>query len=192
MKVVVIEYNAGNTCSVAFALNRLGIDPVISSDVDEILSADKLILPGVGSAGSAMQYLKDKSLDKVIRDIKNPLLGICLGMQLLCNYSEEDDTACLGLFDTKVKKMQKGRVPHIGWNQVYDLKGPLFDKISEGRYMYFVHSYSVQVNSFAAAVSDHIETFSAAIQKNNFYGVQFHPEKSGDDGLALLNNFISL
>lgn len=192
MKVVIIEYNAGNTCSVAFALNRLGIEPVISSEREEILSADKLILPGVGSAGSAMQYLKEKSLDQVIKDIKNPLLGICLGMQLLCNYSEEDDTVCLGLFDTKVKKMQKGRVPHTGWNAVYDLKGPLFDKISERCYMYFVHGYSVQLSSFAAAVSDHIEAFSAAIQKDNFYGVQFHPEKSGDDGLALLNNFLRI
>jgi glutamine amidotransferase len=192
MNVAIIKYNAGNIRSVAFALERLGIAANITDDAQEILAADKVILPGVGAAGSAMEYLKEKGLDKVILKVQRPLLGICLGMQLMCSYSEEGDTTSLGIFEESVGKMTRGKIPHMGWNEVTQLKGPLFKGLPEKSFMYFVHSYCAPVSNSTVAVSDHIIPFSAAMQKNNFYGVQFHPEKSGDDGAALLKNFLAI
>lgn len=197
MKVVIIKYNSGNVRSVSFALERLGIQPVITDDSAEIKAADKVIFPGVGEASSAMAYLKDKQLDKVIISLKQPVLGICLGMQLLCSYSEENDTPCLGVFHQQVKKFKTTtdsnvKTPQIGWNTLYDLKTPLFKNISEQSFMYFVHGYYVDKAIDTIATTDYILSYSAALQKNNFYAVQFHPEKSSNTGEVLLENFLSL
>lgn len=192
MKVVIIKYNAGNIRSVLFALERIGIDALVTDNPDEIRSADRVIFPGVGEASSAMFYLKEKKLDKLICSLKQPVLGICLGMQLMCSHSEENDTPCLGIFDQKVKRFpQNGfKVPQIGWNNISGLKSPLFDGIAEDAYMYFVHSYYVENGLDAIAQTDYIEHYSSAIQKDNFYAVQFHPEKSGEAGQKILENFI--
>lgn len=192
MKVAIIRYNAGNTRSVVFALNRLGLEPVVTDDTSVIGSADKVILPGVGAAGAAMQHLREKGLDAAIQQLKQPVLGICLGMQLLCRYSEEDDCSCLGLLDLPVRKMQGGKIPHMGWNQVRDMNGPLFNSIAEPSYLYFVHGYAVATGEYTIATTDYTSPFSAALQQDNFWGVQFHPEKSGTAGLQLLQNFITL
>lgn len=190
MNVVIVRYNAGNTRSVAFALNRLGIDPVVTDDASLIASADKVILPGVGAAGAAMQYLREKRLDEVLRQLQQPLLGICLGMQLLCRYSEEDDCPCLGLIDTTARKMSGGKVPHMGWNTVQSTN-ELFRGMTGNPYLYFVHSYAVPPGEHTVATTDYLQPFSAAIRRDNFLGVQFHPEKSGQQGLQVLQNFLT-
>lgn len=197
MKVVVIKYNAGNIQSVKFALNRLGIEPIVSDNVDEIKSADKIIFPGVGEASSAMSYLKDKQLDKIIQQLKQPVLGICLGMQLMCKYSEEGNTRCLGIFDADIKKFGFGnsenlKVPQIGWNNIFQLKTELFNGIKEKDYMYFVHGYYANLCNDTIAITDYGTNYSSALRKNNFFGVQFHPEKSAEAGERLLENFIKM
>jgi glutamine amidotransferase len=199
MKVAIIKYNAGNIQSVTFALERIGVNPIITDNADEILSADKIIFPGVGEASSAMTYLRNNNLDKLIVSLKQPTLGICLGMQLMCNHSEEGDTNCLGIFDSSVKKFDYEKqqentlkVPQIGWNTIYNLNSKLFNKIKENEYMYFVHSYYVEKSKDMIAATDYGLEYSSALQKNNFYAVQFHPEKSSDAGQQIMQNFIAL
>lgn len=194
MKVVVIKYNAGNIMSVEFAFKRIGIDVIVTDKNEEILSADKVIFPGVGEASSAMVYLKDKNLDVVIKNLKQPVLGICLGMQLLCEHSEEGNTTCLGIFPQTVKifKSESFKVPQIGWNTIYDLRSPLFQNINENSYVYFVHGYFAELGENTISKTNYITEYSSALHKNNFYGAQFHPEKSGDIGEQILKNFIDL
>jgi len=193
MKLVIIKYNAGNIRSVLFALERLGIRAVVSDEHDMISSADKVIFPGVGEASTAMAYLKKKGLDKTISSLKQPVLGICLGLQLLCNYSEENDTACLGIFNQQVKKFTGGlKVPQIGWNNIYNLKSPLFKGVNENSYMYFVHGYCAEQGGNTVSTTDYTTAYSSGLQKDNFYAVQFHPEKSGDTGQIILQNFLKL
>lgn len=193
MKVVVIKYNAGNVQSVLFALERIDVKGILSDDPQEIISADKVIFPGVGEASSAMKFLKDKKLDALIKNLKQPTLGICLGMQLMCNHSEEGNTDCLEIFPLEVKKF-KGelKIPQIGWNTVFDLQGDFFDNIKEGEYMYFVHGYYAETGNDTIAKTKYILEYSSALQKDNFYGVQFHPEKSSDTGQIILKNFLKL
>lgn len=191
MKIAIVKYNAGNVQSVIYALNRLGLEPVLSDDAETLRSADKVIFPGVGEASSAMRYLRSNGLDRVICSLKQPVLGICLGMQLLCKHSKEGDTACLGIFDETVTRFQGSeKIPQIGWNTISELKGPLFRGIAENSYLYFVHGYYVPQSRFAIAEADYMVRYSAALQKNNFYAVQFHPEKSTKTGEQLIKNFI--
>lgn len=193
MKIVVIKYNAGNIRSVVFALERIGISADITDEPEKISSADKVIFPGVGEASSAMQYLKEKKLDITIKNLKQPVLGICLGMQLMCNYSEEGNTHCLGIFPIKVKRfVGKEKVPQIGWNNIYSLKGELFKGIKENEYMYFVHGFYAEKDNDSVAITNYILEYSSALHKNNFYGVQFHPEKSSYAGEKILENFLKL
>lgn len=194
MKVVIIKYNAGNIRSVAFALERIGITPIITDDTVEIRSADKVIFPGVGEASSAMKYLSERKLDQVIKSLTQPVLGICLGMQLMCKHSEEGDTNCLDIFKEQVKLFPaKGlKVPQMGWNNIYNLKTPLFNKVPENAYMYFVHSYYVELGNETIGTTDYGVEYSSALNKNNFYAVQYHPEKSSDVGQLILENFIKL
>tara|TARA_S200000501_G_scaffold253268_1_gene237360 strand:- start:1795 stop:2400 length:606 start_codon:yes stop_codon:yes gene_type:complete len=193
MKVVIIKYNAGNVQSLKFALNRLGIDPLITDDHDEIQRADKIIFPGQGEARSAMKYLKNKNLDQVLTQLRQPVLGICLGMQLMCNQTEENDTKCLGIIEAKVKRFEGNfKVPHVGWNNIVKLLGPLFSKVKEQDYLYFVHSYYVNVCNRTIAQADYGGSFSVALQKNNFYAIQPHPEKSSDCGIQILKNFLKI
>ncbi|MFT4153990.1 imidazole glycerol phosphate synthase subunit HisH [Parafilimonas sp.] len=191
--MVIIKYNAGNVCSVEFGLQRLGINAIVTDDAEAILSADKIIFPGVGAAGFAMNYLRERKLDAIIRDCKQPFLGICLGMQLLCAYSEENDTKCIGIFNEHVKKFTGDvKVPQMGWNNIYDLKQPLFKGLNEDEYVYFVHSYYAEKSAHTAATANYGLEYSAALQKDNFYAVQFHPEKSGKAGEKILKNFIEV
>lgn len=191
MYIVIIKYNAGNTRSVQLALERLGYQAEVTNDHQAIRAADCVIFPGVGQAYSAMQSLKEKGLDQLIPSLTQPVLGICLGMQLLCSNSEEGDTPCLSIIPEQVRKFQGDlKIPHMGWNTLYDLKGDVFKGIKENSYTYFVHSYFVPVNNFTTAKCEYIQPFSAAIQFKNFHGVQFHPEKSGDAGHQLLKNFL--
>ena len=191
--IAIIKYNAGNIHSVQNALNRLGVESVITDDKTTILNADKVIFPGVGEASSAMNYLKERGLDEVIRSIKQPFLGICLGLQLMCKYSEEGSTDCLGIFDTRVKLFPPTlKVPHIGWNSFNRSEGELFEGINISDDFYFVHSYYAELCDESIAVTDYIKPISAALQKNNFYATQFHPEKSASIGEQLLKNFIEL
>ncbi|MBP1638486.1 MAG: imidazole glycerol phosphate synthase, glutamine amidotransferase subunit [Bacteroidetes bacterium] len=194
MNIVIIKYNAGNIRSVIFALERIGVNAIVSDDPEVIKAADKVIFPGVGEASSAMLYLTEKGLDKVIRSLRQPTLGICLGMQLLCSHSEENDAACLGLIPQEVKKFtaEAGKVPQIGWNDIYNLKSPLFENIPEHSYVYFVHGYYAAYGDNTIASSTYGPEYSAALQKDNFYAVQFHPEKSGDVGQKILENFLKL
>ncbi len=199
MNVVIIKYNAGNIKSVDYALQRLGLTPEITNDHAKIMSADKVIFPGVGEASSTMQYLKKNNLDRLIKGLKQPLLGICLGMHMLCKHSEENDTGCIGIFNETVKKFvpQAGsenitKVPQMGWNKIYNLKEGLFDATLEDSYVYFVHSYYVIKGENTAATCDYILPFSAAMHRGNFYATQFHPEKSGKTGAKILENFIRL
>jgi glutamine amidotransferase len=197
MKIAIIKYNAGNIRSVTFALERIGVNAIITDDISEIRSADKVIFPGVGEASSAMNYLRERKLDEVIVSLKQPVLGICLGMQLMCNFSEERNTKCLGIFDLNVKKFLSSKnstlkVPQIGWNTISDLKTNLFAKIKENEYMYFVHSYYAESGKNTIATADYGIKYSCALQKNNFYAVQFHPEKSSEAGQLILENFITL
>ena len=194
MKVAIIKYNAGNTQSVIYALNRLGCEPIVSDDPEIVSMADKVIFPGVGEASTAMNYLKERNLDKLIITLKQPVLGICLGLQLMCSHSEENDTNCLGIFDIKVKKFESDlhKVPQMGWNNIYGLKTKLFDNIQEQEYMYFVHSYYAELSSFTAAKTNYVNEFSSSLQRDNFYAVQFHAEKSANAGSQILENFLSL
>jgi glutamine amidotransferase len=191
--IAIIDYNAGNISSVQNALNRLGYDSNITRNKNEILNAEKVILPGVGEASSAMSHLKEYDLDTFIKELKQPFLGICLGMQLMCKRSEEGNIECLGIFDTDVKLFPpKEKVPHMGWNDLTELKGDLFKNIKPLDDVYFVHSFYAELCTETSAQCDYILPFSAALQKNNFYATQFHPEKSADVGEQLLKNFLEL
>lgn len=192
MKVVIIKYNAGNIRSVLFALERIGVNAIVTDDHNEIRSADRVIFPGVGEASSAMKYLKEKGLDQLICSLTQPVLGICLGMQLMCAHSEENDTECLGIFEQQVKKFPEAglKIPQIGWNTISQLKTHLFNNVTENAYMYFVHSYYVESCDNSIATTDYVKVYSSAVHKNNFYAVQFHPEKSGEAGQKILENFI--
>ncbi len=194
MKTVIIRYNAGNIRSVDFALRRLGVSAEITADHNEIRKADKVIFPGVGEASSTIKHLQRDGLDKVISNLKQPVLGICLGMQLLCNSSEENNATGLGILDARVKKFTNKRlkVPHMGWSRVYNLQSPLFCGIKEESYFYFVHSYYVPDGNYTVAKTDYPGPFSAAAQQDNFFATQFHPEKSGEKGERILKNFIKL
>ncbi|MDR1258252.1 MAG: imidazole glycerol phosphate synthase subunit HisH [Tannerellaceae bacterium] len=197
MKIAIVKYNAGNIYSVDYALKRLGAEPVITADADVLQRADKVIFPGVGEAHTTMAHLREHGLDVVIRNLRQPVLGICLGMQLMCRFSEEGSVDCLNIFDTDVKRfIPQGddyKVPHMGWNTLDNVKeGGIFDSRQESRYVYFVHSYYVPLNAYTSAATDHILPFSAALQKDNFHATQFHPEKSGPVGEAILSNFLRL
>ncbi|MBR5470440.1 MAG: imidazole glycerol phosphate synthase subunit HisH [Paludibacteraceae bacterium] len=193
MKVAIIKYNAGNVCSIYNAINRLGIEPIITDNSEQILTADKIIFPGVGEASSAMQYLKQHNLDSVIKDLKQPLLGICLGMQLLCRFSEENNTPCLGIFNQDIKKFtSSNKIPQIGWNSIDTLSSELFKGINNNEYVYFVHSYYAEISENTIAATDYGIKYSSALQKGNFYATQFHPEKSGFIGSKIIENFINL
>jgi len=221
MNLVIVKYNAGNIQSVLYALERIGYEAVVTDDPVLIRGADKVIFPGVGEARSAMDYLKERGLDRLIRELRQPVLGICLGMQLMCSYSEENDTECLGIFGEKVKKFEPGvgsvpggpgadegggdrrgkddrtagttfKVPQIGWNNIYDLSTPLFGEVAENSYCYFVHGYYAALGEHTIARTDYIQPYSSALHKDNFYGVQFHPEKSAQAGERILRNFINI
>ncbi|NDV42868.1 imidazole glycerol phosphate synthase subunit HisH [Flagellimonas sediminis] len=193
MKIVIIDYGAGNIQSIIFAIKRLGHDAVLSHNVKEIQEADKIIFPGVGEASSAMTKLRSSGLDTLIPELEQPVLGICLGMQLMCHSSEEGNTRGLGIFDLDVMKFSNQvKVPQIGWNQITDLKTDLFKGIPDKSYIYLVHSFYAPLGKETIATSEYGLEYSAALQKENFYGVQFHPEKSSDVGSAILNNFLTL
>lgn len=193
MKVTIIKYNAGNIHSVRLALQRLHIDPIVTDDPNSIIKSDKVIFPGVGEAKSAMNYLKHRKLDKLLLNLKQPVLGICLGLQLMCQWSEENNTKCLGVFSANVRKFPpKNKVPHMGWNTICQLQGDLFNKVSENSYVYFVHSFFAEYLPDATAQTKYITKFSSSMQKNNYYAVQFHPEKSGIIGEQILKNFLEL
>ncbi|WDF48055.1 imidazole glycerol phosphate synthase subunit HisH [Chryseobacterium sp. KACC 21268] len=193
MNTVIIDYKAGNVQSLLFAIERLGFSAKITSNPDEISNADKVIFPGVGEASFAMNSLRETQLDSLIPALRQPLLGICLGMQLLCKDSEESSTKALGIFDVSVRKFPDSvLVPQIGWNQIYDLKSDLFEGIPEQTYTYLVHSYYVAKNEHTIATTDYSEAYSTALQRDNFFGVQFHPEKSGILGSKILENFLKL
>ena len=192
--IAIIKYNAGNVQSVQYALQRIGVDSVVTDDETIIRAADKVIFPGVGHAQSAMQYLREKQLDKLIVSLQQPVLGICLGLQLLCKHSEEGDTNCLGIFDTGVKLFAPGnlKVPQIGWNNIGEYKSVLFNGLANEAFVYTVHSYYAALSAATTAITDYILPYSAALEKNNFYAVQFHPEKSGVVGETILKNFIQI
>jgi len=196
MNLAIIKYNAGNIYSVDYALKRLGVSAIVTSDKEQIAKADKVIFPGVGEAGTTMKHLRETGLDKLIVDLKQPVFGICLGMQLLCRYSEEGNADCLGIFDVDIKRFNpqkhEDKVPHMGWNNFLEIKGNLFDGLTPEDYVYFVHSYYATINEHSAAVTDYILPFSSALQKDNFYATQFHPEKSGTVGAKMLKNFLEL
>lgn len=193
MKIVIINYGAGNIQSIKFAIKRLGYEAVLSHDEEEIRSADKVIFPGVGEASSAMEMLKSTGLDKVIPTLTQPVLGICLGMQLMCKYCEEGDTNGLNIFDCDVLKFDESeKVPQIGWNQIENLKSDLFKGIKEKEYMYLVHSYYVPMNDEAIATTNYGLKYASALQEKNFYGVQFHPEKSSKAGAQIVKNFLEM
>ncbi len=193
MKTVIIDYGAGNIKSIQFALKRLGVDAILSHDQEVILSADNVIFPGVGEASSAMTMLKKNKLDILIPELKQPVLGICLGMQLMCKFTDEGETKGLGIFDVEVKKFTNGlKVPQMGWNTIHNLKSNLFLDIDDTEYMYLVHSYYAEICTETIAETDYGINYSSALQNNNFYGVQFHPEKSSTSGARILDNFLKL
>jgi glutamine amidotransferase len=193
MSLVIIDYNAGNVQSVTYALQRLGIEPVLSADPEVIQRADRVIFPGVGEASTAMRFLKERRLDEVIKDLKQPVFGVCLGQQLMCTHSEENNTDCLGIFDVKVKKFEpKLKVPQMGWNNLENMSSPLFKGIETESYVYYVHSYYAEICPYTIATTDYITEFSAALQKDNFYALQAHPEKSGKIGARILQNFLDV
>ena len=194
MKVAIVKYNAGNIESVKNALNRLEIEPIISDDAETLQTADKVIFPGVGEASTAMNYLCERNLDQVIKSLKQPVLGICLGMQLLCDYSDENSTKCFGVLPYKVRQFsaENLKVPQIGWNNIFDLKGKMFQNIPENSYVYFVHGFYVENGTETIANCEYGIAYSAAIEHKNFYAVQFHPEKSGEIGAKILENFITI
>jgi glutamine amidotransferase len=191
--VAIVKYNAGNTQSVSFALQRLGVDPLITDDPEELMKADKVIFPGVGEASTAMNYLRQKGLDKLIPTLKQPVFGVCLGLQLLCKHSDENNTECLGVFPVNVKKFPPlEKVPHMGWNNAFEMQGRLFEGVPENPYLYYVHSYYAELSEFTIAKTEYILPFSAALQKDNFYALQAHPEKSSLEGSKILENFLKL
>ncbi len=196
MNVVIIKHNAGNIYSVDYALRRLGVTPLVTADKEILQKADKVIFPGVGEAKTTIDHLKSSGLDRLIQDLKQPVLGICLGMQLMCRFSEEGMVDCLNLFEVDVKRFipqkQEDKVPHVGWNTINRVKSKLFPQEMESQFVYFVHSYYVPLCESTIAQADHILPFSAALHKNNFYATQFHPEKSGSVGAKILENFINL
>ena len=196
MNVAILKYNAGNVRSVQIALERIGIDAVLTDDHAALLSADRIIFPGVGEASSAMAYLREKNLDKVLLSCKQPVLGICLGMQLMCAYSEENDTNCLGIFKERVRRFKptaaNEKIPQMGWNNITDLNSSLFDGIQSGAYCYFVHGYYADKGEHTIAVTSYCGEYSSALQRNQYYGVQFHPEKSAEVGMKILENFLKL
>lgn len=196
MEVTIIKYNAGNIYSVVHALRRIGIEPVVTDDKEQILRADKVIFPGVGEASSTMAYLREHKLDQLIVDLKQPTLGICIGLQLMCQSSEEGNAKCLGIFDTEVKKFIStnpfDKVPQMGWNTITDLQTNLFSPDMENQYVYYVHSFYAERCPQTIAVTDYLQPYSAALHRDNFYATQFHPEKSGDLGERILKNFIAL
>ena len=199
MDVVIIKYNAGNIESMKNALIRLGVEAEITNNHNKILNADKVIFPGVGEASTTMTFLKKEGLDQLIISLRQPVLGVCLGLQLMCSYSEEGDTECLGIFHEKVRKFvpKPGqeyitKVPHMGWDNLTTLKSKLFDTTTENKYVYFVHSYYADVGENTAALTDYIQPFSSALHKDNFYATQFHPEKSGIVGARILKNFLDI
>ena len=195
MNVAIVKYNAGNVYSVVNALKRLGIEPLLTDNAEALQKADRVLFPGQGEASGAMEYLKARRLDEVIRSLKQPVLGICIGQQLLCRHSEEGNTDCIGVFDAEVRRFQPQRhedkVPCMGWNRLYDTKSPLMQGI-EGEYVYFVHSYYVPVCNETIATADYILPYSAAMHKDNFYTCQFHPEKSGRVGEQIIKNFLAI
>ena len=194
MQLAIIKYNAGNIQSVSFALERLGVNFLITDNPEEINSSDKVIFPGVGEASTTMKYLRERKLDELIRGLKQPLLGVCLGMQLMCRYSEENNTDCLGIFDETVKAFipkNDMKVPHMGWNNL-SLRNSWLDLELENKFAYFVHTYYVPVNKFTSSTTEYIEEFSSAMHKDNFYAVQFHPEKSAETGELVLKSFLRL
>lgn len=197
MNIAIIKYNAGNIMSVDYALQRLGIEAEVTNDKEKISKADKVIFPGVGEASTTMAYLKENGLDRLIKSLKQPVLGICLGMQLMCQHSAENDVECIGIFNERVVRFEPKpgkenttKVPHMGWNDLSNLNSPLFDSSIEAQFVYFVHSYYVTLGEHTAAQSNYIVPFSAAMQSKNFYATQFHPEKSGPVGARILKNFI--
>ena len=196
MNITIVDYGAGNVTSVVRALQRLGVEATLTDDPELIAKADKVVFPGQGEASNAMQNLKQRGLDKVLRDLKQPFLGICIGQQLMCRHSEEGDTDTLGIFDVPVLRFvpqcHEDKVPHMGWNTLSDLRSPLFKGIEEGAYTYFVHSFYVPLCDETIATTNYILPFSAALQHENFFATQFHPEKSGDVGERILQNFLSL
>ena len=196
MKVAILKYNAGNVFSVDCALRRLGVEPIVTDNVEQLRRADKVVFPGVGEASSAMAYLRSRHLDELIRSLTQPVIGICIGQQLLCRNSEEGNTECIGVFDTSVKRFSEApgfKVPEMGWNTIKPLvDNPLLKGIDENSYVYYVHSYYVPVCDDTIAVTDYSLPFSAAMNKDNFYTTQFHPEKSGGVGELILKNFLIL
>jgi imidazole glycerol-phosphate synthase subunit HisH len=197
MKVAVIKYNAGNVQSVLYALERLGAEAVLTDNLEEIAKADKVIFPGQGEASTAMRYLKEKQLDKLIPNLTQPFFGVCLGQQLLCDYSEENDTTCLGVFPVKVKKFipesyVDSKVPHVGWNNLSDLKTPLLEGLSDESFVYYVHSYYCELSDFTIAKTHYVLDFAGLMHKDNFYAMQAHPEKSGKVGERILENFLKI
>lgn len=193
MKTAIIDYGAGNVLSVMFALKRLGCEAILTDKEEELRAADKVIFPGVGEAASAMNAIRQKGLEHLIPDLKQPVLGICLGMQLMCRSSEEGKTDCLGIFDEKVLRFEpKLKIPHVGWNSLTALSSPLFAGLKEDESVYFVHSYYVPQNNYSIANTDYVQTFCSAMKKGNFYACQFHPEKSGAAGSRILENFLGL
>jgi glutamine amidotransferase len=198
MNLAIIKYNAGNIRSVLFALDRIGVPAEVTDDIEQIKKADKVIFPGVGEASSAMKYLKERKLDEVIKDLQQPVLGICLGMQLLCKYSEENNTNCLNIVPVAVKRFQRAsndkkfKIPQIGWNNIYSLQSPLFNGVGENSYIYNVHGYYAEDSEYTIAKCNYGTEYAAAVKKDNFYGVQFHTEKSAVAGETILKNFINL
>jgi imidazole glycerol-phosphate synthase subunit HisH len=199
MKLVIVKYNAGNIQSVLYALERIGMEALVTDDHALIRTADKVIFPGVGEASTAMQYLRERGLDQLIKNLEQPVLGICLGMQLMCTHSEENNTDCLGVFEEKVKRFQPSaenqmhlKVPQMGWNNIHSLQTDLFKGVAENSYCYFVHGYYASLGKHSIATTDYVLPYSSALHKNNFYGVQFHPEKSATVGEKILRNFIAL
>ena len=195
MKTAIIKYNAGNTQSVIYALQRLGANPILTDKPEELLSADKIIFPGVGEASVTMREFRQTGLDKLLPALQQPVLGICLGLQLMCAFSEEGNTEGLGIFDVNVKKFDssKGfRVPHMGWNSLQNTKSKLFEGFTSESDVYFVHSFYAELSQYTSATGDYLLPFSAALEKDNFYAVQFHPEKSGPSGSLLLQNFLKI
>ncbi|MEM6261726.1 MAG: imidazole glycerol phosphate synthase subunit HisH [Bacteroidota bacterium] len=196
MNVAIVQYNAGNVQSVIYALERLGITPTLTGDPDQLRAADKVIFPGVGEASTTMDHLRETGVDELLPSLTQPVLGICLGLQLMCRHSEEGNTPCMGIFDVLVKKFVSHRpeekVPHMGWNQLHQVKGPLFEGIAPEDYVYFVHSFYAEQHPDAIALCNYLHPFSAALQHQNFYALQFHPEKSGDVGARVLRNFVEL